>query len=105
MDKGTPIYEIIMFEEIITLDKFGWPHYGQSESVGFYFELDTAIKAIKENWCDINDGGKYKAAIVVQKNPGLYPISVTKGYFIYNKKANTYREGIIPKEWENFNIT
>ena len=101
----TPIYEIIMLEESVKIDKFGWPNYGQSENVGFYYEEETAFKAVKENWCDINDSGKYRAAFVVQKIPGLYPITIVKGYFIYNKKDNNFRQAVLPKEWENFNIS
>ena len=83
-----PIYEIMMLEKTIRFDKYGWPYYGRSENVGFYYELDTAIKAVKENWCDIADEGSYKAAIVAQKIPGLYPIAITKGYFVYNEKTH-----------------
>ena len=38
-----PIYEILMLEKPITVDEFGWPHYGRSENVGFYFEQEKPL--------------------------------------------------------------
>jgi hypothetical protein len=53
MDKETPIYEIHVYEEPWTLNKHGFFDYGIEECVGFYYEKETALKAVEENWCDI----------------------------------------------------
>ena len=100
----TPIYEILMLEKPVTIDEFGWPSYGRSESVGFYYEEEIALKAVEENWCDINDSGVYKASIVRKKIPGLYPMPKQDWYFVFDNKSNTYKQAKLPKEMVNFSI-
>jgi len=103
MDKDkTPIYEIVMLQKPITIDEKGWPEYGKAESVGFYYEQDTALKAVRQNWCDINDGGIYKAALVQKKIPGLYPIPQREWYFVFDYDNLIYEEKQLPKEMQHF---
>ena len=99
-----PIYEIIMLEDPITIDIRGFPEYGHAESVGFYYEEETALKAIRENWCDVNDGGIYNAAIVEKKEPGLYPLAKQTWYFIFDKETKSYFDAKLPKEMEHYQI-
>lgn len=100
----TPIYELLMLEKPVTVDELGWPSYGRSENVGFYYEEEIALKAARENWCDIHDGGVYNAIIVQKKVPGLYPMPKQEWYFIYDKKTDTYKEAKLPKGMQNFSI-
>lgn len=104
MDKETPIYEILILEKPITIDELGWPSYGRSENVGFYFEEETALRAVRENWCDLNEKGGYQAAIVQRKLPGLYPLPNKEWYFIFDKKTETYKEHKIPEGMQHFTI-
>ena len=46
MNKETPIYEIHVYEEPWTLNKHGFFDYGIEECVGFYYEKETALKAV-----------------------------------------------------------
>lgn len=98
------IYEIYVLEKPITIDHLGWPQYGRRESVGFYYELETAKQAVRENWIDINDGGVYNAAMIVKKKPGLYPIAIVQGYYVFNKRTEKYEQKEPPKEMENYNL-
>ncbi len=100
----TSIYEIYVLKNPITIDKLGRPNFGYRESVGFYYELETAKKAVKENWTDINERGTYNAAVIVNKKPGLYPIALVEGYYVFNKKTENYDDTEIPKEMENYNL-
>ena len=59
-----PIFEVVVFEhpdrEMIYHKPEGdvrscFPDIGSFENMGFYYELDTAIKAMNENWCDIQE--------------------------------------------------
>ena len=102
---NVPIYEILMLEKPIIIDKSGWPSYGHSENVGFYFEEETALKAVRENWCDLNEGGAYKAAIVQRKNAGIYPLPNKEWYFIYDGNTETYKEHKIPEGMKHFTIS
>lgn len=104
MSDGVPIFEIYALSRPVTIKNNGWPEYGRRDSMGFFYELETAIQAVKENWTDINEKGTYDAAIIVQKKPGLYPIALKKGYFIFNHQTEKYDEATLPKEMESFNL-
>ena len=99
-----PIYEIIMLEKPITVDEYGWPQYGDSENVGFYFEEAKALQAVRENWCDLSDNGAYKAAIVQRKGEGIYPLPNKEWYLVFDKKTETYKEQKIPEGMQHFTI-
>ena len=101
---GASIYEIYVLEDPITIDALGIPHWGRRESVGFYYELETAKSAVKNNWVDINERGSYNAAIIVRKSPGLYPIAIVEGYYIFNKETEKYDKKEMPKEMERWNL-
>ena len=40
-------------------------------NMGFYYELDTAMLAMNENWCDIHERC-YEAGFILCRFPGLY---------------------------------
>ena len=98
------IYEIYVLEDPITIDNWGRPEFGHRESVGFYYELETAQQAVKDNWTDINEKGSYNAAIIVKKSPGLYPIANYCGYYVFNDQIDKYVKKDMPKEMEGYNL-
>jgi len=100
----TSIYEIYVLEDPITIDNLGRPEWGHRESVGFYYELETAKTAVKNNWVDINERGSYNAAVIVKKAPGLYPIALVQGYYIFNQQTEKYDKAEMPKEMEHINL-
>ena len=100
----TPIYEILMLERPITIDELGWPSYGRSEIVGFYYEEEIALKAVRENWCNLNEAGVFNAAVVRKKVPGLYPMPKQEWYFVFDKKTEVYREKKLPEQMQQFSI-
>ena len=104
MENETPIYRILMLEKPVTFDQFGWPEYGREEDVGFYYEEETALKAARENWADINECGSYQALLVEKLKPGLYPIAHYCGYFVWNKKTQQFDEQIIPEQLRSYSI-
>jgi hypothetical protein len=100
-DGQNPIYIIMMLEkpgneEIIynkngVLTPSGFPDPGATDEVGFYYELATAIDAITNNWCDIQDHA-YQAAFLLCKFPGLYTTTTTKSrmYFVWDQTTQTF---------------
>ena len=40
--------------------------------VGYYEDLETARKAVEENWGDLYEDGYYKYAVIEDVEPGLY---------------------------------
>ena len=100
MDKQ-PIYEIYVYEKPWTLNEHGFFDYGIDECVGFYYEKETAIKAVEENWCDLQDHYA-KAALVIEKLPGLYPITSRSKcwYYLWNSKTEAFEKANFPgKDW------
>lgn len=100
-ENQNPIYIILMLskpgnEEIIyntngAHTPSGIPDYGHSDEVGFYYEIDTAITAITENWCDIQEH-VYQAAFLLCRFPGLYDTTTTdkRMYFLWNKDEQKF---------------
>ena len=99
------IYEILVFTEPVTSKCLGIPEYGYRESMGFFYDRDTAYKAIKENWADINEAGAYPAALLIEKEEGLYPLAKKLNYFIYNQETDGYDEQEIPSVLKVWNIS
>ena len=75
----------------IKKDKLGWLDYGGDHRVvGFYEDLETAKKAVEENWCDLYEDGYYKYAIIEEQEPGLYS---TCDKPIFYKWEGTIKDG------------
>jgi len=99
-----PIYRILLFSKIPTLDELGWPDCGTQDDVGFYYEYETAVHAMHENWCDIQDGGLFKSGFILTLYPGCYD-SATKDrrtYFEWNEERGGFFEKEEPDCFENF---
>ena len=96
-----PIYEIYVYEKPWYLDEKGFLMYGSYERVGYYYELETALKAVKENWCDLQDHYAH-AAMVQEVTPGLYPHPPRSKchYFIWNNQKECFEEAEVPEvDW------
>lgn len=94
----TPIYEIYVMSEPWHLDSDKFPSCGHRERVGFYYEKDTAIRAVEENWCDLQDYYA-QAAEVCKVEPGLYslPSRHEYWYFLWNQQEEKFELARKPK--------
>ena len=90
-----PIYEIRVMEYPYFLDTDNFPSCGIRERVGFYYEEKTAIRAVKENWCDIQDCYA-RAAEIREVEPGLYPKENIIHYYLWNHDERKFEETLIP---------
>ena len=92
-----PIYEIHVYELPWKINKLGFFDYGIEECVGFYYEKEAAIKAVEENWCDIQDHYA-NAAMVKEVTPGLYPLVPRSKcwYYIWNPYTEKFEPSEIP---------
>ena len=92
-----PIYEIHVYSEEWRVDKNGWLEFGIDECVGFYYEKETAIRAVEENWCDLQDHFA-QAALIEEKAPGLYPHPPRSKciYYIWNKDEQRFERSTPP---------
>jgi hypothetical protein len=98
MEKGTaPMYAIYVYEKPWTINSMGYFEYGTSEFVGFYHEKEVAIKAVEENWCDIQDHYA-NAAMIKEIVPGLYPHPPRSKcwYYIWNPYKECFEPSEIP---------
>ena len=109
--KPIPIFEIAVFEypdkELIYYKSEGEVHSGLPDTgcvshMGFYYDLDTAIKAMNENWCDIQET-IYYAGFILCHFPGLYYSSLpnSRMYFLWDEEKEGFFEAEEPKIFEN----
>lgn len=99
-----PIYEIYLMREaakeyILPSGKpTGWPDTS-GDSVGFYYELESAVNALHENVLDIRDGGVFNAAFILCKFPGLYSSAGRdmRLYFLWDEAKDGFWEAEEPE--------
>lgn len=97
----SPIFSIMVFENpnkgiVYPNGKYsGFPDVGASSYIGFYYDIDTAIAALNENWGDMREF-VYNAAFILCTFPGLYESSgkSERMYFVWDDK----RKGFFQKE-------
>ena len=97
----SPIYEIHVYEKEWELTDYGYFEYGIDERVGYYYEKDVALKAVEQNWCDIQDHYAH-AAMVKEVMPGLYPLIPRSKcwYYIWDEKEEKFKPAELPDvEW------
>jgi len=100
-----PIFEIMLFEypdkEVVYHKPegdvlSGFPDTGCVNNVGFYYELDTAIQAMNENWCDIQETC-YHAGFILCHFPGLYQAAIHRMYFLWDEEKKGFFEAEEPE--------
>ncbi len=98
-----PIYEVLVYSHPWRLDEHHFLDFGSEERVGFYYEKSTAIQAIEENWCDLQDHYAQAAAIREVK-PGLYqyPPFSTYLYYLWNTESQQWEHAEVPVEVGEF---
>lgn len=103
-----PIFELLMFEfpnRELTADvdgsPLGYADMGATDRAGFYYELDTAVRAMHENWCDIREN-TYNAGFILCRYPGLYDCASTESriYFLWDDQRRGFFEAEEPKLFE-----
>lgn len=100
-DGARPIFRIMVFEHPCkehvypTGKHSGFPYLGASDEVGFYYDLDDAIRAMNENWGDIREY-TYNAGFILCQFPGLYQSSGLdeRMYFVWDED----KEGFFQQE-------
>ena len=110
-DGQPPIYEIYLLdnaakEYIIPHGKpTGWPDTS-GESVGFYYELESAVDALHENRLDMRDGGVFNAAFILCKFPGLYNSAGEdmRLYFLWDEAKDGFWEAEEPEIFKHVAI-
>ena len=98
-----PIYEVLVYSHPWRLDEHHFLDFGSKERVGFYYEKSTAIQAVEENWCDLQDHYAQAAAIREVK-PGLYqyPPFSTYLYYLWNTELQQWERAEVPVEVGEF---
>lgn len=110
-DGQPPIYEIYLLdnaakEYIIPHGKpTGWPDTS-GESVGFYYELESAVDALHENALDMRDDGVFNAAFILCKFPGLYNSAGDdmRLYFLWDEAKDGFWEAEEPEIFKHVGI-
>ena len=98
-----PIYEVLVYSHPWTITDSGYLDFGSEERVVFYYEKETAIKAVTENWCDLQDHYA-RAAAIREVRPGLYqyPPFGAYMYFLWNSELKKWKAAETPDEVRDF---
>ena len=101
-----PIYEIVLFEhpnkELIYVRDGNEIHSGfpdaEINNMGYYCELDTAIKAMHENWLDIQET-VFHAGFILCRFPGLYESAgrYERIFFLWDEEKKGFYEADEPE--------
>ena len=81
ISENTPIYAITCLTRLE--ENNGWPDFGATAFMGYYFEKDVAFQAVKENRCDIAEHC-YHYAVIERILPGLYSYPKERWLFEYD---------------------
>ncbi len=95
------VYYFITVFEKADLDKFGWPEIGCSRCWGFYKNKKTAIKALHENWTDMEET-IYKYAILEGYNEGISHPTGYEQWFMFDNEKKGYFEIEKPEKYKHF---
>ena len=95
------IYVVMMCERMEVKNFF--PDFGSSRLVGWYGAYETAVSAVMENWCGI-DEYCYDYALIEKIEEGLYrpANSSERWWFKYDQATDTYAPVEEPKEYEGY---
>lgn len=101
-----PIYVILLFTNPgDKLDELGFPDRGISDVPAFYYELDTAIQCMNENWADIQDHC-FCAGFILARFPGTYPYcgKEARMYFLWDSERTGFFEAEEPESFAHLSI-
>lgn len=93
-------YFITVFRRL-DIDKLGWPDIGESRCWGFYCDKETAVKALHENWTDMEET-IYHYAVLEGYNEGISHMTGYQQFFEFDADKNGYFEIDTPNGYEHF---
>ena len=107
----SPIFEIVMVqnngkEQVYEKDgkiiHSGFPDMGTTSIVGYYYDIDTAICALNENWGDIR-ATIFDGAFILVKFPGLYDSCglEQRMWFVWDEEKQGYYQQEEPRIFAN----
>ena len=84
------IYIIVTCTAFDSTDN-GWPELGNTRAVGYFTDIETARKAVSENWSDIHEF-TYQYAYIDPIPEGLYNYSEDEEteFYKWNGVTETY---------------
>lgn len=69
-----------------------FPDLGETEYVGFFYDLDVAVSAVRSNACDIREDGCFNAAFILLRHPGIYDYATANSrlYFVWDNATRCF---------------
>ena len=89
-------YFITVFEKV-DKDELGWPDMGCDRCWGFYADKETALRALHENWTDMNETC-YNYAVLEGYTEGISHTTGYEQWFKFDKEKDGYFEIEKPEE-------
>ena len=85
----------------LDVDKLGWPDTGTERTWGFYRNKNTAIKALHENWTDMEET-IYHYAVIEGYKEGISNITEYRQFFEFDEEKGGYFEIEEPEGYKHF---
>ena len=70
--------------------------------VGYFKDLDMAIRCVEDNAYDIAECGYYKYAIIEQAREGIYQYDLEPLFFEFDRNNNIYKRIETPKKFKGY---
>ena len=68
-----------------------WQHrIVRKRCVGYFPDLKTADRCVRENWGDIYECGHYNHVVIEVKEPGLYSLTIDEFWYQWDLKSERY---------------
>lgn len=96
-----PKYYFITVFERLDINKYGFPAYDAARCWGFYTDKQIAIKALHENWTDMEEG-IYKYAVIEEYREGISGMTGYRQFFKFDDEREGYFEIDEPEGYEHF---
>lgn len=95
-----PYYFITTFE-LLEVDSLGWPYVGDYRCWGFYKDKETALKAVHENWTDLEET-IYHYAVIEEYLEGISQYTGHRQFFKFDKEIGGYVEIDEPEVYKHY---
>ena len=72
------------------------PRNWSASSDGIFLQKEVALEYIQGNYGDLNEGGYYEYAVVLEIEEGLYPIGKEIQWFAWDRYMDEYVRSVRP---------
>ena len=77
----------------------------RSSSDGIFLKKEVALDCVQRNYGDLNEGGYYEYAVVVEFEEGIYPFGNEIQWFTWDRYVGEYVRSVRPSFMEGWSLS